>query len=71
VEDSWGEFSSSFHLAQRLLCIPATSAPSERVFSNAGLTIAKDRARLATDTASELIFLHDAIPALKKYDASL
>jgi hypothetical protein len=59
------------HLAQRLLCIPATSAPSERVFSNAGLTISKDRARLSPDTASELIFLHDALPALTKYDASL
>jgi hypothetical protein len=54
------------HLAHRLLCIPATSAPSERVFSNAGLTIAKDRARLAPETAGELIFLHDALPAIKK-----
>jgi hypothetical protein len=43
-------------LAARLLCIPATSAPSEFVLSVAGLTIAKDRARLASDTANELIF---------------
>jgi hypothetical protein len=54
-------------LASRLLCIPATSAPSERVFSVAGLTIAKDRARLASDTANELIFLHDALPGIQKY----
>ena len=54
-------------LAARLLCIPATSAPSERVFSVAGLTIAKDRARLAFDTANELIFLHDALPGIQKY----
>ena len=58
------------HLAYRLLCIPATSAPSERVFSSAGLTIAKDRARLAPQTANELVFLHDALPAIKKYEQS-
>jgi hypothetical protein len=57
-------------LALRVLCIPATSAPSERVFSVAGLTIAKDRARLAPQTANELIFLHDAIPALKRFEES-
>jgi len=54
-------------LAARVLCIPATSAPSERVFSTAGLTIAKDRARLASDTANELIFLHDALPAIRRF----
>jgi hypothetical protein len=54
-------------LASRLLCIPATSAPSEHVFSVARLTIAKDRARLASDTANELIFLHDALPGIQKY----
>ncbi len=52
-------------LALRVLCIPATSAPLERFFSVAGLTITKDRARLAPQRANELIFLHDAIPALK------
>jgi hypothetical protein len=56
------------HLACHLLCIPATSAPSERVFSSAGLTIAKDRARFAPQTANELVFLHDALPAVKKYE---
>jgi hypothetical protein len=40
------------HLAQRLLSIPVMSAPSERVFSNAGITIAKDRARLLPETTS-------------------
>ena len=50
-----------------VLCIPATSAPSERLFSTADLTIAKDRARLASDTTNELIFLHDALPAIRRF----
>jgi hypothetical protein len=57
-------------LALCLLCIPATSAPAERVFSVASLTIAKDHANLAPQTANELIFLHEALPALEKYEES-
>jgi hypothetical protein len=44
-------------LAKETLCIPATSAPSERLFSSAGLTIANDRAGLTPDNASDLVFL--------------
>lgn len=44
-------------LARRTLCVPATSAPSERVFSAAGLTIANNRARLNGDLAAAQIFL--------------
>jgi hypothetical protein len=47
-------------LARRLLCIPATSAPSERVFSAAGLTISNDRASLLPDHAADMIFLRMA-----------
>lgn len=46
-------------LARGILCIPATSAPSERVFSMAELTISKLRASLSSDHASSMIFLHD------------
>jgi hypothetical protein len=41
--------------------------PFRTCFSVADLTIAKDRARLASDTANELIFLHDALPGIQKY----
>jgi hypothetical protein len=33
-------------MARKVIAIPATSAPSERVFSVAGITIAKERSKL-------------------------
>jgi hypothetical protein len=64
----WSEKDKKFPLhakiARRYLCIPATSAPSERVFCAAGLTIAQERASLnpaaRRDTAGALTFSHDA-----------
>ena len=47
-------------LARRVLSIRATSAPSERIFSSAGLTIANDRASLLPELAGSLVFLRDA-----------
>lgn len=47
-------------LAKRILCVPATSAPSERVFSVAGLTISKCRTSIQPQHASDIIFLHDS-----------
>ena len=55
-------------LAKQFLCIPSTSAPSERVFSAAGLTITKSRASLHPDNASDLIFLHNSWPYAEKYN---
>ncbi|KAK3924635.1 Transposable element Hobo transposase [Frankliniella fusca] len=45
-------------LAQRTLGKPATSAPSERVFSAAGFLIQERRTRLAADMVDKTIFLH-------------
>ncbi len=70
VEELSKKYKIISKLAIRLLCIPATSAPSERVFSVAGLTIAKDRSKLAAHTAHELIFLQDAIPGLRRFEES-
>jgi hypothetical protein len=60
------------NIVLRVLAIPATSAPSERVFSTAGITIAKERSRLDPHNVGELgelIFLHDILPAIQKYEA--
>lgn len=44
-------------LAQQYLCIPAKSAPSERVFSTGGNIVTCHRAALKPDTVDRLVFL--------------
>jgi hypothetical protein len=44
----------------------ATSAPSERLFSHAGLTIARDRASMLPENAEELIFLKQIWPVIEE-----
>ncbi|XP_069476344.1 E3 SUMO-protein ligase ZBED1-like [Ambystoma mexicanum] len=46
------------HLAQKYLCIPATSVPSERVFSSSGYILSPFRSRLSTEHVNMLVFLH-------------
>ena len=46
-----------FPLAKALLCIPATSVPSERVFSTAGDIVTQSRAALKAKHVDMLIFL--------------
>ncbi|KAM8766859.1 E3 SUMO-protein ligase ZBED1-like [Acanthopagrus schlegelii] len=45
-------------LARSLLCIPATSTPSERLFSAAGNIVSKKRASLSPEHVDMLTFLH-------------
>ena len=44
-------------LAKKYLCICATSVPSERLFSSAGLVVNKRRASLNPDTVDMILFL--------------
>ena len=44
-------------LAKRYLCIPATSSPSERVFSTGGNIVTCHRAALKPDKVDQLVFL--------------
>jgi hypothetical protein len=63
----WRDHETSFpflsKLARRVLCVPATSAPSERLFSVAGQTITKKRNRLTHEHVSLLVHLKNAYPA--------
>lgn len=51
-------------LARRILCVPATSAPSERVFSTAGCVVNKKRASLDSWNVANCVFLHDTWPVI-------
>lgn len=44
-------------LAQKYLCIPATSSPSERLFSTSGNIVTSDRTCLKPDKVNMLVFL--------------
>lgn len=46
-------------LARAILAVPATSAPSERIFSVAGLAINAKRSCLNPNTADKIIFVHE------------
>ena len=58
-KDRMESFPTLCQIARKVLCIPVTSAPSERVFSVAELTISKMRSRLDSENASCLVFLRD------------
>jgi len=46
-----------YEIMKRRLCVPATSVPSERVFSKAGQVLTQRRSRLTTSKVEKLIFV--------------
>ncbi len=51
-------FPRLYHLATKHMSVPATSVPSERVFSAAGEVISKKRNRIMDKNAEMIIFLN-------------
>ena len=45
-------------IARNILCIPASSAASERDFSTAGFVIQERRTQLNPETVDDILFLH-------------
>ena len=54
-------------LARKTLNVPASSAPSERVFSSAGIYVSKRRARLRSDIVEATVFLHGCWRRVEAY----
>lgn len=61
--------------ARSILCIPASSASSERLFSEAGKVISNQRTNISAIRAEQLIFIHQnyekALPFIKSWDIGL
>ena len=57
--DNQYQFNLLALLARRILCIPSTSAPSER----------PDSSNSNSSNAADLIFLHDSWPVVEVYEA--
>ena len=53
-------------VAKQLLCIPATSVPSERIFSTSDLIINNKKAHLKPKNVDMLVFLNKNLPVIKK-----
>jgi len=51
------QFIGIHSLLERVLCVPASSVPVERVFAQSGLIIKPNRARMSDALLEELVFL--------------
>ena len=50
---------NAVHLARAVLAIPATSAPSERIFSADGVVLKCKRSSLSPNVVDKVIFVHE------------
>jgi len=50
-----------YTVARQVLCVPASSAASEKVFSTAGPLLEKRRKTLSPATVNSLLFLHSNV----------
>ncbi|CAN0241320.1 unnamed protein product [Ectocarpus sp. 4 AP-2014] len=55
-------------LARRVLCIPASQAQSERVFSAAGHIVTPTRSRLDPEHEELMVFLRPVLPEVDKWN---
>ena len=53
-------------LFSRLLCVPASSAPVERVFSQSGLIVRPKQARMSSSLLESLVFLSASLYVSKR-----
>ena len=53
-------------LTRKVLCIPATSTPAERLFSVTGVILSQRRARITDDNTTETIYLRQNLPIIDK-----
>ena len=57
---NWQLHAGVAQIARRVLCVPTTSAPAERVGSTAGNISGRKRANLDSDMVRDLVLLHDS-----------
>ncbi len=63
----FGVSNALHHLALTVLCVPATTAPAERIHSQSGLLMRPHRNRLSKDMLSKLTFIKCNIDLLDWY----